>query len=124
MIFFFIFFCIFLLTDRAFCTTIIIYLVGPAEESVMANFELANDILKDIDHIRNQLDTLEYKVNKTFALDNGKEYKSDQPVLSEKDYEFYMQLELDKGWNIDTSYQMKFNFDSKDKDFNSNDVGC
>ena len=90
----------------------------------MANFELANDILKDIDHIRNQLDTLEYKVNKTFALDNSKEYKSDQPVLSEKDYEFYMQLELDKGWNIDTSYQMKFNFDSKDKDFNSNDVGC
>ena len=105
----------------------------------MAHFKLANDILKDIDHIRNQLDTLEYKVNKTFALDNGKEYKSDQPVLSEQDYEFYMQLELDKGWNFDlkgnsfqpyyqlyktNEVQLHFDFDSKDKDFNSSDVGC
>ncbi len=88
----------------------------------MANTELTYSILNELRSIINQLEKLRYQLESTLQ---PKQKISDQPILTDSDYQFYMQLELDKGWNIDTSYQMKFNFDNKeDKDFNSNDVGC
>jgi hypothetical protein len=89
----------------------------------MANFDLAEDILRDIDNIRYRLDAIERKVHNTFSPDIR---DTSQPILSEEDYEFYMKIEKDKGWsfNIEHEKQLHFDFDSKVKDFDSNDVGC